>query len=114
MLWTSTKIIELPSYLSGLDNLRWLFFDYSYQNFILTTDIISQVFGETARQVYLPWAKRIAVFVGKRNVVYVSLQKDIKLQMTEYDFLRKYDPDFEKYLEIDLGSLEWSMAIVKK
>jgi hypothetical protein len=34
--------------------------------------------------------------------------------MTEYDFLRKYDPGFASYIEIDLWSLEWSMAIVKK
>jgi hypothetical protein len=34
--------------------------------------------------------------------------------MTEYDFLRKYDMDFAKYIEIDLWSLEWSMAIVKR
>ncbi|MEI8253774.1 MAG: hypothetical protein WCG25_08785 [bacterium] len=50
----------------------------------------------------MPGSKRIAVFVGKNKVVYINLQKDIKLQMTEYDFLRKYDMDFANYIEIDL------------
>jgi len=114
ILGNSTKIIELPSYLSGLNNLNWLFFNYSYEDFIVNTDIISQVFGDGVRLVYMPGSKRIAVFVGKNKVVYINLQKDIKLQMTEYDFLRKYDMDFANYIEIDLWSLEWSMAIVKR
>jgi hypothetical protein len=79
-----------------------LFFNYSYEDFLLNVDIISQVFGDKIRLVYLPGSKRIAVFVGKSKVVYISLQKDIKLQMTEYDFLRKYDPGFASYIEIDL------------
>lgn len=113
-LWSDTRIVELPWYLSGLNNLNGLFFNYPADQFVLNTDIISQVFGDKIRLVYLPWAKRIAVFIGKNKVVYINLQKDIKLQMTEYDFLRKYDSEFSNYLEIDLGSLEWSMAIIKK
>lgn len=113
-LWDMTKTIDLPWYLSGLNNLNWLFFNYPYQDFILNIDIISQVFGDNVRLVYLPGAKRVAVFIGKNKVVYINLQKDIKLQMTEYDFLRKYDINFAGYTEIDLWSLEWSMAIVKK
>jgi len=85
-----------------LNNLNGLFFNYPYEDFILNIDIISQVFGDKVRLVYLPGAKRIAVFVGKNKVVYINLQKDIKLQMTEYDFLRKYDSDFSNYVEIDL------------
>lgn len=113
-LWDNIKTIELPWYLSGLNNLNWLFFNYSAEDFIMNMDIISQVFGDNVRLVYLPGAKRVSVFIGKNKVVYISFQKDIKLQMTEYDFLRKYDPSFASYTEIDLWSLEWSMAIVKK
>ncbi|MFZ2150616.1 MAG: hypothetical protein WAZ12_04625 [Candidatus Absconditicoccaceae bacterium] len=108
------KTIELPGYLSGLNNLNGLFFNYPPEDFILNMDIISQVFGDNVRLVYLPGSKRVAVFIGKNKVVYINFQKDIKLQMTEYDFLRKYDSSFASYTEIDLGSLEGSMAIVKK
>lgn len=113
-IWNNAKTIELPGYLSGLNNLNWLFFNYSYEDFILNIDIISQVFGDNVRLVYFPGSKRVAVFIGKNKVVYINFQKDIKLQMTAYDFLRKYDPNFINYTEIDLWSLEWSMAIVKK
>lgn len=113
-LWFDAKVIELPWYLSGLDNLNWLFFDYGYMDFILNIDIITQVFGEDVRLVYIPGSKRIAIFVNEKKVVYVNLQKDIKLQMTQYDFLRKYDENFAKYSQMDLGSLEWNMVIVKK
>lgn len=113
-IWNNIKTIELPGYLSGLNNLNWLFFNYPPEDFILNMDIISQVFGDNVRLVYLPGSKRVAVFIGKNKVVYINFQKDIKLQMTEYDFLRKYDSSFASYTEIDLWSLEWSMAIVKK
>lgn len=113
-LGRETKTVELPWYLSGLNNLNWLFFNYSYEDFILNVNIILQVFGDSVHLVYLPGSKRVAAFIGKNKVVYINLQKDIKLQMTEYDFLRKYDTNFSNYTEIDLWSLEWSMVIVKK
>jgi hypothetical protein len=113
-LWRTKKMVELPYYLSGLDNLNWLFFGYPYEKFVSDIEIILQVFGPNVGIVYIVWAKRIAVFVTKEKIVYINLNKDIKMQMTQYDFLRSNDPDFKKYYEIDLGSLEWNMVIVRK
>lgn len=113
-LWRNVTQIELPGYLSWLDNLKGLFFDYSFQDFELYMNTIIQFFGNDFRFVYFPWSGRVWVFNKNWKVVYLNLKKDIKQQLDMYDFLIKYADDFSRFQEIDLWSLDWNMLIVRK
>ncbi|MCF7835410.1 hypothetical protein K9M48_05210 [Candidatus Gracilibacteria bacterium] len=106
--------IELPGYLSGLDNLKGLFFDYSFNEFEMNMNSIIQFFGNDFRFVYFPGSARAGVFNKNSKVVYLNFKKDIKQQLDMYDFLIKYADDFSRFQEIDLGSLDGNMVIVRK
>lgn len=107
------KILDLPSYLSGVTSLSGLFYRQSASGLVQQVDLLYQGFPGLQKIEYLPGGERSIVYVNEK-IFYISNLGDILSQIKNYDFLKKYYTDYNKLKEIDLGSLEKNKIIVKK
>ncbi len=114
-IWKHATILNLPSYVSGLNNIEWLFWKQSAKELKHQMEIISGAFAswEIKHMAYLPWWQKTVVFL-KTKTIYINNMVDINQQIKNREMLKKYYPDYEKLRDIDLWSLEKDRVIVKR
>jgi hypothetical protein len=106
--------IQLPSHLSHLDTLDWIFYVTSVEDLLLSIDAIQEVFLYPEDIIYVPGAERIIVTTTDGRLVYINLLQDTRAQLTKLQILKDYYTGFDSLREIDLGSLEDNRVIVRK
>ncbi len=111
------RILDLPSYMSGVTTLSWLFFRQSATWLIQQIDLLYQWFpwlgsGENHIE-YLPWWERSIVYIEKKRF-YINNLGDIPNQIRNYQLLKKYYKEYAQLQDIDLWSLEKDKVIVRK
>lgn len=107
------KYLNLPPYLSGMNQLSGLFYRQSATGLIQQIELLYQWFSWLDHIEYLPWWERsIVFFEGKR--LYINNGGDIQDQIKNFQLLKKYYKDYKQLEDIDLGSLENDKVIVRK
>ena len=106
-------ILDLPSYLSGMNSLSGLFYRQSSSWLVQQISLLYQWFPWLDHIEYLPWWERSIVYVeGKK--FYINNGGDIGNQIRNYQLLKKYYKDYNQLQDIDLWSLEKDKVIVRK
>ena len=107
------NILDLPSYLSGVNVLSGLFYRQPATWLVQQIDLLYQWFPWLHHIEYLPWGERSIVYVeGKK--FYINNGSDIANQIRNYQLLKKYYKGYNQLEDIDLGSLEKDKVIVRK
>ena len=112
-LWTWIFMVELPAYLSGIDTIRWLFYDIWANKFKEDLYKINDSFPQASRIVYLPWAMVTTVFVYDKQL-YIHHDTDIDKQVQNFYLLEKYYDWIDWLYSIDLWSLDLDKVVVKE
>ncbi len=107
------KILDLPSYLSGMNSLSWLFFRQSATGLVQEIELLYQWFPGLDHVEYLPWGERSVVYLDWKKF-YINNWWDIQNQIRNYQLLKKYYKDYNQLQDIDLWSLEKDKVIVRK
>ena len=106
-------ILDLPSYLSGMNSLSGLFYRQSASWLVQQISLLYQWFPWLDHIEYLPWWERSIVYLeGKK--FYINNGGDIGNQIRNYQLLKKYYKDYNQLQDIDLWSLEKDKVIVRK
>lgn len=107
------NILDLPVYLSGMNQLSGLFYRQPATGLIQQVDMIYQWFSGLHHIEYLPGGERSIVYLeGKK--FYINNSSDIPNQIRNYQLLKKYYKDFKSLQDVDLWSLEKDKIIVRK
>jgi hypothetical protein len=107
------KILDLPSYLSGIDWLSGLFYRQAATWLIQQVELLYQWFPWLDRIEYLPWWERSIVYLGGKKF-YINNGGDVENQIRNYQLLKKYYKEYAQLEDIDLWSLEKDKVIVRK
>jgi len=111
------KILDLPSYMSGITSLSGLFYRQPATGLIQQVDLLYQWFPSltsgTNHIEYLPGGERSIVYIDNKKF-YINNLSDIPNQIRNYQLLKKYYKDYPLLEDIDLGSLEADKIIVRK
>ena len=109
----SIKILDMPSYLSGMNIMSWLFYRIPASGLVQQTELLYQWFPGLHHIEYLPgWERSIVFLDGKKY--YINNLWDIPNQIRNYQLLKKYYKDYAQLEDIDLWSLEKDKIIVRK
>jgi hypothetical protein len=107
------KILDLPTYLSGMNILSGLFYRQAATGLVQQIELIYQWFPGLHHVEYLPWGERSIVFLdGKR--FYINNLSDIQNQIRNYQLLKKYYKDYAQLEDVDLWSLGKDKVIVRR
>lgn len=107
------QILDLPGYLSGINNLSGFFYRQSATGLVLQTQLIYEGFPGMHHVEYLPGGERSIVYIDGKKL-YINNLGSIPNQIRNYELLKKYYKDYAQLEDIDLGSLEKDKIIVKK
>ncbi len=111
------RVLDLPSYMSGIQSLSGLFYRQSATGLIQQIDVLYQWFpwlGSGTNHIeYLPGGERSIVYIDNKKF-YINNLSDIPNQIRNYQLLKKYYKDYPLLEDIDLGSLEEDKIIVRK
>ena len=108
------EILDLPDYLSGMNNMTGFFFRQSADDLIQQTDLLYQAFSGKIQHIeYLPGGERTIVY-AEDKIFDINNLADIVTQIRNIQLLKKYYPDYAALKEVDLGSIELDKVIVKK
>ena len=106
-------ILDLPSYLSGMNSLSWLFYRQSASWLVQQISLLYQWFPWLDHIEYLPWWEESIVYLDGKKF-YINNGGDIGNQIRNYELLKKYYKDYNQLQDIDLWSLEKDKVIVRK
>jgi len=107
------KILDMPEYLSGMNNMSWLFYRLSGTGLVQQIELLYQGFPGLHHIEYLAGGERSIVYLEGRKY-YINNLWDISNQIRNYQLLKKYYKDFNALSEIDLWSLEKDRVIVRR
>ncbi len=107
------KILDMPSYLSGVHTLSGLFFRQPASGLVQQVELLYQWFPWLHHIEYLPGGERSIVYLDGKKF-YINNGGDIANQIRNYQLLKKYYKDYNQLEDIDLGSLENDKVIVRK
>ena len=106
-------ILDLPSYLSGMNSLSGLFYRQSASWLVQQISLLYQWFPWLDHIEYLPWWEESIVYLDGKKF-YINNGGDIGNQIRNYELLKKYYKDYNQLQDIDLWSLEKDKVIVRK
>lgn len=107
------KVLDLPSYLSGMNSLSGLFFRQPATWLVQQIELLYQWFPWLDHIEYLPWWERSIVYLDGKKF-YINNGADISNQIRNYQLLKKYYKEYNSLEDIDLGSLEKDKIIVRR
>jgi len=107
------KILDMPSYLTGVQSLSGLFYRQQATWLVQQIELLYQWFPGLDHIEYLPWWERSIVYLENKKF-YINNGADIANQIRNYQLLKKYYKEYTSLEDIDLGSLEKDKVIVRK
>jgi len=107
------KILDMPEYMSGINNFTGLFYKISAEILTQQIDILYQEFPNLHHIEYLAWWQRSIVYLDGKKY-YINNLWDIPNQIKNYQLLKKYYKEFNSLDDVDLGSLEKDKIIVRR
>ncbi len=107
------KILDMPSYLTGVQSLSGLFYRQQASWLVQQIELLYQWFPGLDHIEYLPWWERSIVYLENKKF-YINNGADIANQIRNYQLLKKYYKEYASLEDIDLGSLEKDKVIVRK
>jgi len=109
-LWTTSFIVDTPSYLSWATSLSWFFYEVDFSWYKEYIPAILETFPEMDRFVYLAGSPNFIVFENWKMIF--LYRDDVPHQLQKYNRLKKYYDAFDTLSTIDLWSLTQEKVVV--